>query len=110
MSNKRKKNFIKNQEDFACQVCETKVVGTGYTNHCPKCLYSLHVDQDVPGDRASKCKGLMKPVGVDMKRGKYIIWHKCGKCGKQMKNKVSEEDNFEAVLKLSSSKNKPLLL
>jgi len=102
------KGFIKKKEDFVCQVCGTKVVGTGYTNHCPNCLYSLHVDKSVPGDRASECGGLMKPVGIEMKSGKYIIIHKCEKCGKKMVNKVLEGDNFEIVLKLSSQKNKPL--
>ncbi|WP_420871372.1 RNHCP domain-containing protein [Lysinibacillus xylanilyticus] len=35
-----------------------------FRNHCPKCLFSKHVDT-VPGDRASTCKGLMRPIGVD---------------------------------------------
>ncbi|MEK7061411.1 MAG: RNHCP domain-containing protein, partial [Patescibacteria group bacterium] len=44
-------SFVKKIEDFVCKVCGTKVKGTGYTNHCPNCLYSLHVDEEVPGDR-----------------------------------------------------------
>ena len=103
---KKRKHFIKKKEDFICRVCDTRVVGTGYTNHCPNCLYSLHVDESVPGDRTSECEGLMKPVGVEMKRGKYFIVHKCQRCGKKMRNKVAEGDSFEAVVKLSSSKNK----
>lgn len=53
-----KKNFIHCQEDFVCEVCGTKVKGTSYTNHCPNCLWSKHVDQNVPGDRAELCHGL----------------------------------------------------
>ncbi|MBU0569704.1 RNHCP domain-containing protein [Patescibacteria group bacterium] len=98
------KGFVKKKEDFVCRVCETGVAGTGYTNHCPSCLYSLHVDKDVPGDRVSKCQGLMRPIGLEMKHGENIILHKCQKCGKMAKNKVAENDNFEAVLDLSSSK------
>ncbi|MST04461.1 MAG: RNHCP domain-containing protein [Candidatus Pacebacteria bacterium] len=55
--------FIKVKEDFVCENCKTEVKGNGYTNHCPVCLYSKHVDVD-PGDRLSKCGGLMKPMGL----------------------------------------------
>ncbi len=79
-----------------------EVKGTGYTNHCPNCLFSLHVDKEVPGDRLSNCGGLMEPIGVDMKHGQNIIIHRCQKCGKEMRNKASEKDNLEAILKLSS--------
>jgi rubrerythrin len=102
---KRRKHFIKKKENFICQVCGTKVIGTGYTNHCPNCLYSLHIDENVPGDRASECGGLMKPIGIEMKHGKYIIFHECRKCGKVMKNKVSEEDNFDKIIDISSMKS-----
>lgn len=93
-------NFVKKQEDFICKVCGTKVKGTGYTNHCPDCLWSEHVDEEVPGDRASDCKGLMEPVGVEIKNGEYIIIHRCQKCGKKPRNKTAKEDKFEEILKL----------
>lgn len=102
-----KKHFIRKIEDFVCEHCGTKVKGTGYTNHCPNCLYSKHVDLEIPGDRAANCGGLMKPVGVDLKHGEHIIIHKCLKCGKITRNKTSPEDNFEKILKLSA---KPLPL
>ena len=95
------KHFIKKKEDFVCTVCGEKVVGSGYTNHCPKCLWSLHVDEIVPGDRKSGCMGLMKPIRVETKSGDYSLVHKCEKCGKTTKVKSSENDNFEAILKLS---------
>ena len=99
-----KKNFIRQKEDFVCEVCGTKVAGTGYTNHCPNCLWSKHVDKDVPGDRDDTCQGLMEPVEVEIKHGQYILIHRCQKCGKIAKNKVSEKDNFEAILKLLPNK------
>ena len=55
--------FIKNIEDFTCEHCGAPVKGTGYTNHCPKCLWSKHEDVN-PGDRASDCHGLMKPIDI----------------------------------------------
>ena len=92
--------FIKKEEDFICNVCGTKVEGTGYTNHCPNCLFSLHVDEVVPGDRKSSCKGPMEPIKAEIKDGEYTLTHKCQKCKKVIKNKTSKEDNFEGILKL----------
>lgn len=74
-----------------------------YRNHCPYCLYSLHLDQQ-PGDRESSCRGLMAPVGLDysIKKG-YQIIHKCIKCGKVGKNKAAinteQEDQLIHFLK-----------
>ena len=96
------KHFVKKVENFTCDHCRAKVVGTGYTNHCPKCLWSKHVDLEVPGDRASTCHGLMKPTGVLVKADTKILTHQCLKCGKIMRNKVVLGDNFEEMLKLLS--------
>jgi len=71
------KHFIKVKENFTCDHCQTKTTGTGYTNHCPTCLYSKHVDQKTPGDRLSTCKSLMKPIGLEKKSDKYNIYHQC---------------------------------
>lgn len=93
------KRFIKRKENFICENCETLVRGTGYTNHCPKCLWSKHVDI-YPGDRRSECGGMMEPIGVEIKHGEYILIHRCIKCGCIKKNVISPEDNFEEILKL----------
>jgi len=95
------RNFQKNKEDFICQHCGNEVVGNGYTNHCPLCLWSKHVDHN-PGDRENPCQGLMEPVGLETKSHTYIIIHKCTKCGVLKKNKASPEDNAKALIKLSS--------
>lgn len=92
--------FKKKTEDFKCENCGFEVKGSGYTNHCPACLYSKHVDI-FPGDRLNECKGLMKPIGVDKKDGEYILIHKCIKCGVEKRNKVSKDDSFEEIIKLS---------
>jgi len=101
MRNKRK-NFIRVKESFTCEHCGTRVEGNGYTNHCPRCLYSKHVDLETPGDRLNPCRGLMEPIGIEVKKGEYIIIHKCTKCGEIKKNKAAPGDNFEAILKLST--------
>ena len=96
------KKFQRTIEDFTCGHCGFKVVGNGYTNHCPQCLYSKHVDIN-PGDRKELCGGLMEPVAVEIKSDGYILLHKCKKCGKEKKNKTSKDDSFEAIIKLSKS-------
>ena len=65
--------FIMRNETFICENCRTEVSlhPTGSArNHCPVCLYSLHVDQSLPGDRLSTCHALMRPVGIDYKKNK----------------------------------------
>jgi hypothetical protein len=95
------KKFTRTIEDFICGNCGKEVKGNGYTNHCPECLWSRHVDKN-PGDRAETCGGLMRPVEV-IKDGKgYVILHRCVKCAFERKNKVGEGDNFEMVIKISA--------
>ena len=92
--------FTRKIEDFTCVVCGSHVHGNGYTNHCPECLSSLHVDV-YPGDRASSCHGVMIPQSLEHKNGQDYIVHRCVKCGHTRRNKVSPDDNFEALLALA---------
>lgn len=96
----QQKKFIKRTEDFVCEVCGTKVKGTGYTDHCPSCLFSKHVDV-FPGDRKIKCGGLMEPIGATKRKGKWQILYCCQKCGHKRFNKIAPEDNKEKIAKLS---------
>ena len=91
------KKFQRTIEDFVCEKCGEKVKGNGYTNHCPKCLWSKHVDIH-PGDRAESCGDMMSPVSVDMKNGEYVINYTCVKCGAQRKKVADKNDNFDAIL------------
>jgi hypothetical protein len=59
------KKFTRRIEDFLCGNCGATVTGDGYTNHCPACLWSQHVDIN-PGDRAAACGALMRPSAVEM--------------------------------------------
>ena len=91
--------FRKRKENFRCEVCGFEVKGTGFTDHCPNCLYSKHVDIN-PGDRKSHCGGIMKPVRTEHTRNGYIIFYKCGKCGFGHKVHAAENDNEEGLTKL----------
>ena len=102
MSQKRT-NFISIDEAFICAKCakEVRPLGRGCRNHCPYCLYSLHVDEEVPGDRKSNCKGLMKPLHLEKGSRKgylgFDIVHECKKCGKEIKNMLAEDDAWEIL-------------
>lgn len=92
--------FKRTKENFTCEHCGKKVKGNGYTNHCPYCLWSKHVDNN-PGDRASDCHGLMQPLDYELDRDQYTLVFKCEKCGHLKKNKAVPEDNFEEILALA---------
>ena len=94
--------FIKKIEDFRCEKCGKFIKGNGYTNHCPYCLYSKHVDIN-PGDRKSNCCGLMAPKGIETKKGRFIIIHACERCGFVKKNTTSEIDSFEEIMRISKN-------
>ena len=94
------KKFQKRKEDFVCERCGAEVIGGGYTNHCPKCLWSKHVDVN-PGDRAAKCGGLMEPVSVEAKGREYIITHRCVVCGYEKKNHADDVDDMDTLIKYS---------
>jgi rubrerythrin len=94
------KQFNRKKENFVCENCGEKVKGNGYTNHCPNCLWSKHVDIN-PGDRQEECKGLMVPVDLEKQGQDYVIIHKCQKCGAIRRIKTTENDNFDAILQLA---------
>ncbi len=97
--------FIKKVENFVCDSCGVTIEGNGYTNHCPQCLWSKHVDI-FPGDRAGKCGGMMEPVGVKKEGREYNILHKCIKCGFQKPNKAVPEDDFQMIVQISAENSK----
>lgn len=94
------KKFQKNIENFVCEHCGYAVVGNGYTNHCPKCLWSKHVDVN-PGDRAAECGGLMEPVASEGSSEHMAIVHECVDCGYRKKNKVASDDNIDELAKVA---------
>ena len=95
--------FIRNVEDFVCAHCKAMVKGTGYTNHCPKCLWSKHVDIE-PGDRAERCCGMMEPILLEGSTPSYRIVHKCIQCGATRRVDVAENDDPDAIVALSGKK------
>jgi DNA-directed RNA polymerase subunit RPC12/RpoP len=95
------KKFIKNNQSFECVNCKKQVEAhpKSSRDHCTHCLYGLHVDIN-PGDRANTCKGLLKPIGVNLKNKKEQIIYLCTKCEKQVGCITAPDDNREEILNL----------
>ena len=100
------KNFTMRDESFICANCGKEVSPLIYTarDHCPYCLYSLHVDIN-PGDRLNECKGLLKPIGIEKDRDSYKIIYKCEKCNQLHKNIMATDDNMDEIIRLSVNNN-----
>lgn len=65
------------------------VTDGSYRNHCPDCLWSLHLDER-PGDRQSECRGPMRPVALCHHPAKgFQIVHRCERCGATSANRVA---------------------
>ena len=91
---------------FVCAQCGAAVqplTNGSYRNHCPHCLWSVHVDE-VPGDRASPCRGLMEPVGLTRSKKHMQIVHRCLRCGASRANRIAQAtvqpDCIEALVRL----------
>ncbi len=96
------KRFTRRDEEFTCLHCGKEVTKLNYTSrdHCPCCLYSLHVD-NLPGDRSNPCHGLLKPIGIEKHKDTYKILYVCEKCGKKHKNIMATDDNMDLIIELS---------
>jgi DNA-directed RNA polymerase subunit RPC12/RpoP len=99
---------------FKCIHCEIEVVvhaqmGTTHRNHCPSCLWSKHVDEKIPGDRASICGAGMMPIGITLKHegkdkytgkekyGDVMLIHACTGCDKININRIAADDDIEVI-------------
>lgn len=91
---------------FRCANCRRMIsalaFGTEHRNHCPLCLWSLHVDVK-SGDRNSDCRGRMEPISVWVKSdGEWAIVHRCTACGVLKSNRIAGDDNSFALMSLAA--------
>ena len=99
-----KGEYVLGENDLAL-ASKLAAAGSDHRNHCPNCLYSLHVDIE-PGDRESDCGGHMEPVAVWVRnKGEWAIIHRCKMCGGFSSNRVAADDN---PMKLMSIAMKPI--
>ncbi len=93
------KKFQRKIEEFTCNVCNRRVKGNGYTDHCPECLWGKHVDIN-PGDRKAKCHGAMKPIDFEEKSGQIRLKYQCQKCSHIFWVKTGSGDNYEKIINI----------
>ncbi len=89
---------------FTCRNCNYEVTTLGYTarDHCPKCLYSIHIDNN-PGDRANTCLGDLIPINIEKYKDTFKIIYKCNNCGVIKKNIMANDDDYDTILKITSN-------
>ena len=63
-------------------------------DHCPYCLWGRHMD-NVPGDRAATCMGLMKPVELERSGDEYWIHYDCTGCSHRWRVRAHPEDRLD---------------
>ncbi len=98
------KKFKMIDVSFTCRNCNYEVSPLGYTarDHCPNCLYSIHIDNN-PGDRANECHGDLKPINIEKFKDTYKIIYKCKKCNEIKRNIMANDDNYDTILKITSN-------
>lgn len=101
-NSERRKNITR----FQCRRCRlevpTEAPGTAHRNHCPQCLWSLHVDER-PGDRRSACGGGMEPIAVWVRPDEeWALVHRCGTCHVLRVNRIAGDDNLLVLLSIAA--------
>jgi RNHCP domain len=91
---------------FRCRHCgldvSTHAPGTAHRNHCPNCLWSRHLDDDSPGDRAAECGSSMEPIAICVRGdGEWVIVHRCTGCDDLNLNRTAGDDNPLILFRLA---------
>lgn len=85
-----------------CGAGVVPVTNGSVRNHCPFCLWSLHVDDSKPGDRRSSCRSPMKPIDLLKNKKGWQVLHRCTTCHKQQANIVATDtvqDDMAALIR-----------
>ena len=83
-------------ESFVCGHCNKDVpIGdVMIRDHCPFCLWGRHLD-NIPGDRAAGCGGLMRPLSFSVAGGIRWIHYECTQCSHQFRVRAHPDDTQE---------------
>ncbi|MBA4384651.1 MAG: hypothetical protein C0410_07935 [Anaerolinea sp.] len=101
------------EKGFTCAQCgfsvttDREMSGVNNRNHCPRCLWSRHVDELKAGDRKAQCKSRMQPLGLTIKQtakrynrqaqGELMLIHRCTGCGKLSINRIAADDDAAVI-------------
>jgi len=106
MSRDQRRGNRRHVATFRCRHCRldvsTSAPGTAHRNHCPNCLWSRHLDDDTPGDRAADCGSLMEPIAISVRSdGEWVLVHRCTGCDEVHLNRTAADDNAILLLRLA---------
>jgi hypothetical protein len=93
--------FIPRNEGFICAACGQNVPAAQGTcrNHCPECLTSKHVDDEIPGDRAATCGGLMPTIQVEGTDPNNLdLVQQCQRCHKTGRCRTAPDDSQSTII------------
>jgi hypothetical protein len=112
----KKSRVVYDTETFKCKQCglfvssNRELAGVNNRNHCPGCLWSRHMDLDLPGDRKSTCRSRMEPIGLTCKQvlkhypqnssGELMLIHNCTGCGKLSINRIAADDDAMEIYQI----------
>ncbi|GAB3736974.1 RNHCP domain-containing protein [Nocardiopsis nanhaiensis] len=90
---------------FGCVLCGLSVSAPGPggepRDHCPSCLSSLHVHDQVE-DGVSDCDGRMTAISVVVPRdGKWRLVHRCVRCDELSESAVATDDNPLVLMRIA---------
>ncbi|WP_017571827.1 RNHCP domain-containing protein [Nocardiopsis halotolerans] len=90
---------------FGCVRCGLTVSsldpGGNRRDHCPSCLSSRHVLDQVAGG-SSDCGGRMVPVSIAVLRGgAWRLIHRCTMCDEMSESAVSPDDNHLVLMRIA---------
>lgn len=94
------------REGFTCIRCKVHIqaigFGTKHRNHCPRCLWSRHVDER-PGDRQNPCRAPMEPIAISVRsdQDEWVLIHRCTACAELIVNRIGGDDSEIALLLLA---------
>lgn len=105
MSRESRRTRDQRGSTFRCRNCGLDVSlvapGTAHRNHCPNCLWSRHLDENV-GDRAAECGASMEPLAICVRdRGEWVLIHRCLGCGVLHLNRSAGDDNPLLLLRIA---------
>ncbi|MFI6869380.1 RNHCP domain-containing protein [Nocardia sp. NPDC050406] len=92
-------------DKFTCGWCGLDVsrfAGDGVPrNHCPSCLHSRHVIDQVEGG-VSECGARMVPISIAVLRtGDWMLIHRCVRCDELTANPLCGDDNQLVLMRIA---------
>ncbi|GHB45355.1 RNHCP domain-containing protein [Streptomyces viridiviolaceus] len=90
---------------FVCTWCDLTVSAFAADgtrrNHCPSCLHSRHVLDQVEGG-PTDCLGRMSPIAIAVLRtGDWMVVHRCVRCDELTSNPVCKDDNQLILMRMA---------